>query len=162
MNRRKQLAQRALVVLALAGVALVVVRGRHREPPAEAVARSVHTFIEHLEYGRINKAVKMLDPAFTFNGYTRADISRGLVMNQRDTQNLTITVSDLRVAVDEVTHQATAEMAVTVTFFRGGHEIVIGDEQLLAVRVQYQQQGRQWVAVRGEGDSAIEALGYAW
>ncbi len=160
MNRRKQLAQRALVLLAVTAVGVLVVRSRREVPPREAVAKSVETFCEHLEFGRINKAIRMLDPAFTFNGYTRSDISRGLAMNQRDTRELTITLVDLRVGLDEVTGQATAEMGVAISFFRGDHEVVIGEEHPVPVRIQYQQQGREWIPTRGEGDREIEALGY--
>jgi len=162
MNRRTQLAQRAAIVLVVVVAGVLFVRSRHQEPPKEAIRNDIETFVEHLEYGRISKAIKMLDPAFTFNGYDRGDISRGLAMNRRDTGNLDITLLDLRVTVDELTHQGVAEMDVTLSFFRGGREIVIGAEKPIPVRVVYQQQGRDWVAVRGEGDPEIEALGYAY
>ena len=160
MNRRRQLMQRAMVALVVATAGVFWLHSREPATPEAAIEQSVRTFVEHLEFGRINKAVRMLDPAFTFNGYSRGDISRGLVMNQRDTKQLTISLLDLRVTLDEVTGRATATMGVAATFFRAGHEVALGQDEPIGVAIVYEQQGREWVPIKGEGDQRIEMLGY--
>ncbi len=142
-------------------LAASTVRG-HKAPDAQdAVSAQVNQFIEGVESRRIQDALKTVAPSFTWDGYSRGDVSRGLFTLNREWREVRVFVDRLEVTVDPSGDRAVARLLVQVNLLGDqGRTLDLGTDRPAEALVTYQRFGRRWLATEVHSDGSLNHLGY--